>query len=200
MNKFSKGIAIALVAVISAAGISGCDNQYQSGDDIKIGELESQVRSLESEAAKYRSQIQDYQDEIRKLEDEIRDLEEKAESPISFSSDADKTVYISNNGIMHKINDCSGMKNYFVLSYLEALEDGYTLCDNCGDLPFGTLCGGSHEASDYPDSATIVFTENTRIYHIDQDCGKYNPDQNDGVMSDEDAIACGYSPCSACCG
>lgn len=80
MNKFSKGIAIALVAVISAAGISGCDNQYQSGDDIKIGELESQVRSLESEAAKYRSQIQDYQDEISRLKEEIRELEEIIES------------------------------------------------------------------------------------------------------------------------
>lgn len=55
----------------------------------------------------------------------------------SHSDDAappndDKTVYVSRSGgKIHRYNDCSGMKYYDTMTYGEAIDDGYTVCEKC---------------------------------------------------------------------
>lgn len=41
------------------------------------------------------------------------------------------TVYVSKNGKMHSVPDCSGMKYYTAMSYEKAIAAGYERCSNC---------------------------------------------------------------------
>lgn len=44
----------------------------------------------------------------------------------------DRTVYVSQSGgKIHRYNDCSGMKYYDVMTYSEAIEKGFDLCQKC---------------------------------------------------------------------
>ena len=44
----------------------------------------------------------------------------------------DRTVYVSQSGgKIHRYNDCSGMKYYDTMTYGEAIDDGYTVCEKC---------------------------------------------------------------------
>lgn len=44
----------------------------------------------------------------------------------------DKTVYVSKSGgKIHRYNDCSGMKYYDVMTYSEAIDEGFDLCQKC---------------------------------------------------------------------
>ena len=41
-------------------------------------------------------------------------------------------VYVSKSGKkIHRIPNCSGMKNYWTMSYDEAVDRGYSHCQNC---------------------------------------------------------------------
>lgn len=175
-----------------------------------MGERQKDKERIANEAiAPYQEQIEELQDEIRDLKNQIDEYKHELEdykykleennSPVYYTEDDDKTVYISSSGIIHKINDCSGMEDYEVMSYAEAIEDGYRLCEDCGHLAFGTSCSGTHDPEQYPDDTILVFTCSNRTYHIDQDCSKFNFNQNDDVMSVEDAIRSGYTPCDKCC-
>lgn len=43
-----------------------------------------------------------------------------------------RTVYVSKSGKkIHRIPNCSGMKNYWEMSYEDAVEAGYKFCQNC---------------------------------------------------------------------
>lgn len=42
-----------------------------------------------------------------------------------------KTVYVSKYGKIHKNRHCSGMMYYDVMTYGEAIEQGYEKCANC---------------------------------------------------------------------
>lgn len=54
---------------------------------------------------------------------------------ISFSGCADnnsnKMVYVSNYGKIHKNPNCSGMIYYEIMSYHDAIGNGYVECQNC---------------------------------------------------------------------
>lgn len=41
------------------------------------------------------------------------------------------TVYVSNSGKIHRVSDCSGMKNYREMSLGDADTRGYDYCSNC---------------------------------------------------------------------
>ena len=42
------------------------------------------------------------------------------------------TVYVSKSGKkIHRTPNCSGMKNYWTMSYDEAVDRGYSHCQNC---------------------------------------------------------------------
>lgn len=42
------------------------------------------------------------------------------------------TVYVSKSGKkIHSIPNCSGMKNYWEMSYDDAVKAGYSFCKNC---------------------------------------------------------------------
>lgn len=43
----------------------------------------------------------------------------------------ERTVYVSNSGVYHKYNDCSGMKNYTTMTRREAEFKGYKRCEHC---------------------------------------------------------------------
>lgn len=44
----------------------------------------------------------------------------------------DRTVYVSQSGgKIHRYNDCSGMKYYDVMTYSEAIDKGFELCQKC---------------------------------------------------------------------
>lgn len=44
----------------------------------------------------------------------------------------DRTVYVSQSGgKIHRYNDCSGMKYYDVMTYSEAIDKGFDLCQKC---------------------------------------------------------------------
>ena len=44
----------------------------------------------------------------------------------------ERTVYVSKSGKkIHRIKNCSGMKNYWEMSYNDAVYAGYDFCNNC---------------------------------------------------------------------
>ena len=49
----------------------------------------------------------------------------------SSSVSGSTTVYVSNNGKMHKKSNCSGMKNYTTMTYDEAVSKGKSKCHKC---------------------------------------------------------------------
>ena len=164
-----------------------------------IQPYQEQIQELQEENSFLADEVEEYKSKIEELEQNLRDMEDEINAPTYYTNDADKTVYISSSGIMHKINNCSGMKEYEVMSYADAIEDGYSMCENCGALPFGTSCSGTHDPESYSTDTILVFTCNNRTFHVDQDCSKFDFNGNDDVMSIEDAIRSGYTPCEKCC-
>lgn len=45
--------------------------------------------------------------------------------------DPQRTVYVSNSGVIHIENDCSGMKHYTEMTVEEADAAGYEYCSKC---------------------------------------------------------------------
>ena len=41
------------------------------------------------------------------------------------------TVYVSRTGKIHRIRNCSGMKYYTAMDYEDAVDAGYSHCQNC---------------------------------------------------------------------
>ena len=50
-------------------------------------------------------------------------------------ADAHRVVYVSNSGIYHYVNDCSGMKHYTAMELQNALACNYRPCSNCVTSP-----------------------------------------------------------------
>lgn len=48
-----------------------------------------------------------------------------------YISSVSSTVYVSRNGKIHKISNCSGMKYYTEMDYDAAIAAGYVLCSKC---------------------------------------------------------------------
>ncbi len=45
------------------------------------------------------------------------------------------TVYVSRNGIYHRISNCSGMRIFTPMTLAEAIENGCRYCQNCWESP-----------------------------------------------------------------
>ena len=56
------------------------------------------------------------------------DAAEETETIEDYTSEI---VYVSQYGKIHNNKRCSGMKYYEKMSYQEAIEAGYELCQNC---------------------------------------------------------------------
>ena len=52
-------------------------------------------------------------------------------SESSSGESMEQTVYVSNSGKIHSVNNCSGMKNYTSMTLADALAKGYEKCSNC---------------------------------------------------------------------
>lgn len=52
-------------------------------------------------------------------------------SSASTGSANSETVYVSNNGKIHRRSNCSGMKHYTTMTYDQAIAQGYDKCKKC---------------------------------------------------------------------
>ena len=119
-----------ILALALMLSLTSCDSTYTSeNDDYTQGIIKYQQK----ETLEYNNDETSRFDDVEYIE--VIETEAVDNSYNEATEQANnqyvETVYVSNSGKIHRIPNCSGMKNYTEMSKDEAVSRGYSYCKNC---------------------------------------------------------------------